>query len=305
MIKGTIFNIQKFAIYDGPGLRTLIFMKGCPLRCLWCQNPEGLTLNPQLAYHDRICIHCHTCVKVCQLNVIKIEGDDTHIIDRGKCNMCRRCINVCPSGALSVIGREISVDDLIKEIERDMIYYDSSGGGVTFSGGEPLFQPQFLYESLKKCKELSIHTTIETSGYANQQIFKKISEKVDLFLYDVKIVDEELHKKYTGVSNRKILSNLRFLVMSGRGKDIIIRIPLIPTITDTDENIGNIMRLLLSLKDIEEVHLLPFHDVHEKYNYLGMTYRMPIHQQLKIERIKSIKEEFEKKGFYVSLWGVK
>lgn len=305
VIKGMIFDIQRFSIYDGPGIRTIVFMKGCPLRCLWCQNPEGLTSNFQLAYYENLCIHCHACVRACQLSSIKIGNEDVHIIDREKCNVCGNCVKICPVGALKIIGKEITVDELIREIRKDVIFYDSSGGGVTFSGGEPLFQPSFLYEALSRCKELGIHTAIETSGYAPQESFKEISSKVDLFLYDIKVIDDEQHKRYTGVSNKLILSNLKFLAMSGRGKDTIIRIPLIPTISDTDDNIDAIIRLISSLKGLEEIHLLPFHDVYEKYRCLGMPYRMNIRESVDAEKIKSIKEKFEERGFYVSLWGVK
>lgn len=305
MIKGSIFNIQKFAIYDGPGIRTLIFIKGCPLRCIWCQNPEGLFPHPQLSYHDRLCIHCHACIEACPNKVIRYNSNDVHIIDRDLCSVCGRCVEACPSGALNIIGKEITVEELVKDIQKDVIYFDSSGGGVTFSGGEPLSQPRFLYESLKKFRELDIHTAVETSGYVSSEIFKQISKQVDLFLFDVKIVDEQAHVMYTGVSNKQILSNLRFLVSSGRGRDVIVRIPLIPTITDTDENIERIINLLISLKGIEEVHLLPFHDVYEKYKSLGMPYKMHVREPPSSEKIKQVKKRFEEKGFTVSLWGVK
>lgn len=305
VIKGWIFNIQKFAIYDGPGIRTLVFFKGCPLKCIWCQNPEGLIPYPQLSYYDRLCIHCHTCIDICPNNVIRHSAEDVHIIDRDLCNICGKCVELCPSGALNIIGKEVTVEDLVKEIQKDVIYFDSSDGGVTFSGGEPLFQPRFLYESLKKCKELGIHTAVETSGYASSEVFKQISNYVDLFLYDIKIIDEHSHVMYTGVSNKQILSNLRFLASTGRGKDVIIRVPLIPTITDTDKNIEEIINLLSSLNCIEEVHLLPFHDVYEKYKNLGVPYKMHIHKPPSIEKIKSIKKRFEERGFTVSLWGIK
>lgn len=305
MIKGIIFNIQKFAIYDGPGIRTLIFMKGCPLRCIWCQNPEGLIPYPQLCYYERLCIHCHACIQVCPKNAIIHSINDTHTIDREICNMCGKCVEGCPTGALNIIGKEITVNELIDEIQRDVKFFDSSEGGVTFSGGEPLFQAEFLYEALRKCRELSIHTAIETSGYSSQEVIQKISKHVNLFLYDIKIVNEETHRKYTGVSNKLILNNLRTLVLSGRGKDVIIRIPLIPTITDNDQNINDIIDLLVSLRDIEEVHLLPFHDVYEKYKSLGMPYTMTIHEPPNDERIKYIKDRFADRGFTVSLWGVK
>jgi len=302
--RGIIFDIQRFAIYDGPGIRTLVFLKGCPLRCWWCQNPEGLSRKPQLAYYEQLCQHCHLCAEICPTGAIKITTEDIHIIDRRKCNLCGKCYSVCPTGALKLIGREITVDELIKEIKRDAMFYDSSGGGVTFSGGEPLYQPDFLLQCLKECQEYGIHTALETSGYADKTTFRKISNFVDLFLFDIKIINEEKHKYYTGVSNKPILENLKFLVKSGRGEDVIIRFPIIPTITDTEENLRDIISLLSSLKTLERVHLLPFHDVSEKYRYLDLPYRMPVRKAPTIERINEIKERFENLGLSVSLWGI-
>ena len=306
MAVGTIFDIQRFAIHDGPGIRTNIFLKGCPLRCWWCQNPEGQSPDPQLMYFEFKCLHCHLCVDVCPLRAIEVvvkEGGDVHIIDRDKCNACGLCSDSCPSGALKMVGKVYTVEQLIEEIKRDIPLYDSSGGGVTFTGGEPLFQPQFLKEVLIACHDLGIHNAVETSGFVSSDIMKSLMKDVDLFLYDIKLMDDEESMLYVGGPSSVILSNLRLLVESGRGKDIIIRFPVIPTITDTDRNVKQIAEFLSALRDIEEIHLLPFHDVGEKYQRLGMTYKMTVHSPPIQERLREIKETFESIGLKVVFYG--
>jgi len=297
---GMIFDIQRYAIHDGPGVRTIVFLKGCPLRCWWCQNPEGILPKPQLMYFKNKCIHCHKCIYSCPVDAIMFS-DDEHYIDRGKCIECKVCVEACPTGALKLVGRRVSVEDLIRDLERDVLLYDSSNGGVTFSGGEPLFQPEFLRETLRKCVELNIHTCMETSGYASRSVLESITSYVDLFLYDLKLINDEDHRKYTGVSNRIIKENLKFLVE--KGENVVVRFPVIPTITDTEENVFSLMEFLSLLKGVEEVDLLPFHDVEEKYRYLGVEYKMPVHNSPSKERLIWIKEKLEGLGLYVKVGG--
>lgn len=302
MSKGVIFDIQRFAIHDGPGIRTNVFMKGCPLRCWWCQNPEGISPEPQVMYFEFKCIHCHFCQDICPLKAIEIDKEDVHVIRRNVCNGCGICAENCPSGALKLVGRVYTVEQLVEELKKDVPYYDSSGGGVTFTGGEPLFQPLFLKEALSACKELSIHTAVETSGFVSREVMKSLMGKIDLFLHDIKLLDEEESKYYTGVPSGPIVSNLKFLVESGRRKDIIARFPVIPTITDTEKNLSAIKDLLSDLR-IEEIHLLPYHDVREKYERLGLPYRMEVSKGPSKERLSEIKRFFEEIGVKVVLYG--
>jgi|YelNatPaOPRAMG01_1025707.scaffolds.fasta_scaffold15071_2 pyruvate formate lyase activating enzyme len=300
--EGIIFDIMRYAIHDGPGVRTTIFMKGCPLQCWWCHNPEGISSTNDLAYFDYKCIGCKTCVNVCPTKAITFNRDK-HFIDRNTCTKCGVCADTCPTGALKIIGRKISLEDLMATIERDIILYDTSGGGVTFSGGEPLYQPLFLKEALKECKDRKIHVALDTSGYAHPEVFKSIAEHVDLFLYDLKLLDDFNHRKYTGVSNKLIIENLTYLVEIGRGKDVIIRFPVIPKITDTDENVGKLVDLLQKLKGVAEVDLLPFHDISEKYMRIGKEYLMPIHSAPSEERLAYIREKLEAIGLRVKIGG--
>lgn len=302
MGSGVIFDVQRFAIHDGPGIRTNVFMKGCPLRCWWCQNPEGMSLEPQVIYFDFKCIHCHLCQDACPRGAIKLSEGDEHWIDRKLCDGCGICADNCPSGALKIVGKVYTVEQLLEEVKRDVPYYDSSGGGVTFTGGEPLFQPRFLAEVLSACKGLGIHTALETSGFAPREVVRSLMDKVDLFLHDIKLLDEEESRYYTGAPSGPIVSNIRFLVESGRREDIIARFPVIPTITDTDRNL-TMIRDLLSDLGIGEIHLLPYHDVKEKYDRLGIPYRMEVRKGPSKERIDQIKGFFEEAGLRVVLYG--
>ena len=245
-MKGTVFNVQHFSLHDGPGIRTTVFFKGCPLRCIWCHNPESFKKEIQAAFAEEICIDCGICKGV--HNEISAEN--------------------CPSGAIEVIGRDISIDELMFEILKDKDYYDTSGGGVTFSGGEPLMQPEFLLSVLKDCRKHGVHTAVDTCGHTSTERFSAISDLTDLFLYDLKLIDDELHKNFTGVSNSLILESLKYL--SRLGKRIFIRIPLIPGITNTEDNINEIKGFLKTIK-FEQINFLSYHSLAKnKYIKLGL-----------------------------------
>ena len=302
-VEGIIFDIKRFAIHDGPGVRTTVFMKGCPLRCWWCHNPEGQLTGFEIMYMEYKCIHCHTCQMVCPEKIIYFDKKEQQHFDREKCTSCGICTDNCPTGALKFVGRRITVDKLLEELERDFTLFDSSGGGVTFSGGEPLMQPIFLKESLIRLREMHIHTALDTSGYASRDVFRAIIPYTNLFLYDIKLFDEREHIRYTGVPNTIIKENLKFLVENNRGKDIILRFAVIPAITDTDKNINDWISFIKQLDGIEEIDLLPYHDVGEKFRRLGKEYKMPVHEAPSDEKLKEIKEKFEDIGLYVKIGG--
>jgi len=253
---GMIFDIKRYAIHDGPGIRTTIFLKGCPLNCLWCHNPEGKAAEQEFMWWKTRCIRCGDCQKACAKNAISFS-DDSLILDVTECNYCGACLAVCHSQALELIGKEITVSQLMKEVEKDVAFYDESGGGVTFSGGEPLMQPVFLCSLLKACKEKRIHTAVDTCGYVKPRILLDIGEFADLFLYDVKVIDDNKHVEFTGVSNKLILGNVRKL--SDIGHRIIVRSPVVPGVNDEETDISELGAFVSSLKNVEELHVLPYH----------------------------------------------
>lgn len=254
MAKGLIFNIEEFGVHDGPGIRKLVFFKGCPLKCKWCHNPEGLSFEKELWKSHASCIKCGKCDEVCK---------------NPSCTACGECVEYCPVNARKIVGKEYEAEELASLLLKGKEILISSGGGITISGGEPLAQPEFLYELIKHLKP--IHIAIETSGYAPETTFKKIISEVDLVLMDIKHTDSTIHKKFTGVENRQILRNLRILKESGT--DFYIRIPLIPGVNDTTSNIEYTLNLIKDSDNLKMVELLPYHQTAgAKYRMVGREY---------------------------------
>ncbi len=254
---GIIFDIKKFAVHDGPGIRTTVFLKGCPLRCAWCHNPEGIACEPEImVFADRCIRGCRDCLASCPQGALKkVRG--VIRLDRGLCDGCGACAEICPAEALQSAGRTVSVPEIMEEAARDIPFYKESGGGVTFSGGEPLSQPAFLRGLLLACRAQGIHASVDTSGHAPFSLFEELLPLVDLFLYDLKLIDDERHRRYTGISNRLILENLKKLSLSGA--PLAVRVPLIPGVNDADNDLRALADFCASLPGHHPLHLLPYH----------------------------------------------
>jgi len=256
MSKGTIFNIQKFSINDGPGIRTTVFMKGCPLDCLWCHNPESKSAKPEIFYDESKCVGCRGCEAVCS-NKCHEFTEELHTYNRTSCTSCGKCSEVCVAEALETAGKLISAEDVIAEVLKDKAFYDNSGGGMTLSGGEPMAQVEFTPELLKTAKKNGLHTCMETCGYAREEDYKTVAPFVDIFLFDYKETDPVKHKEFTKVSNELILNNLKML--DNLGKKIVLRCPIIPTLNDRDDHFKGIADIANSLKNIIEINIEPYH----------------------------------------------
>jgi len=300
MTTGIIFNIQRYSIHDGPGIRTTVFLKGCPLNCWWCQNPESQLSGQEMVFWEDRCIGCGACSLNCPSGAIQMENKKP-VTDKNKCNLCGECSRICPAQAREMIGKKLTAEEIIKEVEKDLVFYEESGGGVTFSGGEPLKQFEFLESLLICCQEKKIHTAVDTSGYVSWEILDKIIPKVDLFLYDLKIMDSERHKKYTGISNEIILENLKKL--SSVHNNIFVRFPVIPGINDDYQNIRETGEFLSSLK-IAQVNLLPYHYIGiDKYKRLGKKYKLADIQPPSKEKLSEVFAILRKFSLNVKLRG--
>ena len=299
--KGLVFDIKKYAIHDGPGIRTTVFFKGCPLKCLWCHNPESWKAQVELGFRRGRCLGCGQCAEACPDEAISLV-ENRPVTDAEKCTLCGRCVDVCLSGARQIIGREMAVSEVMAEVERDVIFYDQSGGGITFSGGEPLMQPEFLLALLNQCRALNIHTAVDTSCYAEPEITESVAKRADLFLCDLKHMDNEIHERFTGIGNNLILENIRRI--SQAGKKIVIRIPIIPGFNDDPANIEATGNFAASLQGVGRIDILPFNrgGAEKSARLTGEIKSMQIETPDE-EQISSIAESLSKYVFEVNIGG--
>ena len=273
--KAFIFNKQKYNMYDGPGVRTLVFFKGCPLRCKWCSNPEGLERKYQIMFKPTTCVSCGSCVPVCPQKIHSISSSGEHIIDRSiDCIGCGQCVEACIPDALKIAGEQVPISELLEYVEQDRAFYDQSGGGVTLGGGEVTSQPEAAINLLQACKQEGLHTAIETCGYTKKETILRFAEYVDLFLFDLKHIDPDRHFELTGVRNEMILENLEELIM--KRNHVKVRIPMLKGINDSEAEIRGVIEFLKpfrEFKNFEGIDLLPYHKLGvNKYVQLGMDY---------------------------------
>jgi pyruvate formate lyase activating enzyme len=289
-----IFNIQRFSTEDGPGIRTTVFMKGCPLRCVWCQNPEGIGSKPELMWYPTRCIGARECIRVCMEGALELTGEGMRI-DRKRCTRCGLCGEACPAGAIELIGRAYSKDELVEEVLKDEKFYTTSGGGVTFGGGEPLAQADFLGEVLPELKKRGIHVAVDTSGNVPWASFEKIVELVDLFLFDLKVMDKKALKAETGGDLDLILGNAKRLSKCSR---IWVRIPIIPSYTDDADNIRRISRFVAdNLPKGTRVELLPFNRMcASKYERLGIDWELKDARLIEEDRMEELRRIAREEG---------
>ena len=297
-----IFDIKRYAINDGPGIRIVIFLKGCNLNCAWCHNPESISREAERMYAPAKCIKCGTCVMACPEKAITLTSEGI-ITDDELCKMCGKCAEVCPTKAIEISGHPMSVAEIMNEIEKERVFFDQSGGGVTFSGGEPLLQSKFLIELLDECSKRGIHTAVDTAGLANTEIILDVARRTDLFLYDLKMMDSERHRKWVGVPNEKILENLK--AVAATGVKIIIRIPLIGGVNDDAENMEATARFVAELSgEKKPVNLLPYHKIAQtKYQKLGRPEDFLLLEEPTKEAQQEAIAIFEKYGIQASIGG--
>jgi len=307
---GIVFDIQRFSVHDGPGIRTTVFLKGCSLRCFWCHNPEGLHPRPEIRFFPDRCISCGECVIVCPQGAQAIENG-TRVYRRERCQTCGRCVQTCYAGGLILVGQEMTVEQVVTEILRDRAFYETSGGGVTLSGGEPVLQRDFAQAILERCKAEGLHTAIETCGNCRWEDLSTLLAVTDLIMMDLKHMDPEKHRAVTAVSNKRILANARRLAQTN--KPIIFRVPVVPTVNDTPEEIDVIAAFVRRLADLrsEQGHhsdgcddtsleLLPFHRLAgDKYRSLGLDYRARDLTQPSKEKMAQLAETARAHGIAV------
>lgn len=276
MTTGMIMDILRGSIHDGPGIRTTVFLKGCPLHCLWCHNPEGMKGQPQLRFDGKKCIQCGKCKEACPQGVHEWDSCGHHHISFSRCLACGKCAKVCPENALSVVGHEMTSKEVLELVKKDMAFYQKTGGGITLSGGEPLIQPEFSIELLSECQKLGIHRAVETAGNVPWETIEATIGLVDLYLFDYKASTEEMQQKYTGGSRELIMANLErlsaVLMKTGEG-EIWLRCPIIPGVNDSEEHFKSIRAVKENCLGVEKIEIMPYHELGiYKWEQIGLTY---------------------------------
>ncbi|MBC7348988.1 MAG: glycyl-radical enzyme activating protein [Candidatus Aminicenantes bacterium] len=301
-MKALIFDLKRYAVHDGPGIRLNVFFKGCPLHCLWCHNPEGVAFEPELMLMPNRCARCGDCLRACGYGALSQDQEGQVQADRSRCTLCGDCVEACQREAIALVGREMTVDEIVTEAEKERVFFEQSGGGVTLTGGEPLAQPALAEALIDSLKQRGIQVALDTSGYASKEVFLRLAGKADLILFDLKIMDEKKHQQHTGVSNRPILENLKALETAGR--PVWVRFPLIPGVNDDDQNLEAMADFLSDLKAVRQLSVLPYHKGGvEKFQRLGREAEFAVFEPPSPEKVDQVIAFFKKKGFQVKRGG--
>jgi len=303
-MNGTVWDIRKYSLHDGPGIRTTVFLKGCPLACRWCCNPESHAADPEITWIRENCLSCGTCVEACDRHAITVDRSGRRHVDRARCDICGTCATRCPGAAMTMIGRVMSVDEVLGEVGRDAIFYSRSGGGLTLSGGEPLAQARFAADLLRRYKAdyVGFHTTVETCGEAPWEDVALVAPHVDLFLYDIKHMDTSEHRRLTGAGNDRILENAARLV--GLGAALVVRLPLVPGRNDGEDNLRRTAEFARSVLRVDRLDLLPYHRLGEpKYRRLGRSYHLAGVAPASDADINAARSVLEARGMQVRIGG--
>ena len=300
--RGRVFNVQRFAVHDGPGVRTTVFLKGCPLACWWCHNPESRAAQPEVSIVADRCIQCGSCLEVCEHGAVVRLADGSYSVDPVHCTVCGECTEACPTNSRRILGEDRTVDDIIGEVVKDRVFFEESGGGVTVSGGEPLAQPDFLLALLAESRERGVHTCVDTSGLAGERTLLQVAGMTDLFLYDIKLIDDNRHREFSGVDNRVILSNLA--VLARIGAEVWVRVPFIPGINDDRADLDALAAFLGGLERRYPVFLLPYHLIaQDKYGRLGYEYPLVGLEPPSVAQVQTAAARLRDKGLQVTIGG--
>lgn len=299
-VNGWVFDIQRYSIHDGPGIRTLVFLKGCPLRCPWCANPESQLPHAELRFVENLCNGCKLCVEACPVQAIREEKGSVKF-DRKICTVCGECATVCPTKAVSIVGEVKTVREILEVLEKDRVFFEGSGGGITLSGGEPLAQPEFAGAIMQASKTKGFHTAIETTGYQQWDLVKSIFMHTDTVLFDIKIMDAVRHEKTVGVSNNLILSNAKKI--ADMRKQMVIRVPIVPGLNDDFENLDETLAFAERI-GVHEVHFLPYHRLGQlKYAQLGRSYEIGSIEPPSVEKMEELVEKVKRRGVILKIGG--